>query len=135
MTKCRKLFTTVTGLLLSLSIVLQSGIAVRANEEDSLEQLRGGVTAILNPGISGSADIVNAKARELNLDLTAEEEQEKEIRLVMANVQNALNVRSEANEEADKVGMLYKDCGGTILERKDGWTKLQSGNIIGWAFR
>ncbi len=132
MTKCRKLFTTVTGLLLSLSIVLQSGIAVRANEEDSLEQLRGGVTAILNPGISGSADIVNAKARELNLDLTAEEEQEKEIRLVMANVQNALNVRSEANEEADKVGMLYKDCGGTILERKDGWTKLQSGNIIGW---
>ena len=133
MTKCRKLFTTVTGLLLSLSIVLQSGIAVRANEEDSLEQLRGGVTAILNPGISGSADIVNAKARELNLDLTAEEEQEKEIRLVMANVQNALNVRSEANEEADKVGMLYKDCGGTILERKDGWTKLQSGNLIGWA--
>ena len=29
--------------------------------------------------------------------------------------------------------MLYKDCGGTILERRDGWTKLQSGNIIGWA--
>ena len=51
----------------------------------------------------------------------------------MANVRDALNVRSEADETSDKVGMLYKDCGGTILERKDGWTKLQSGNIIGWA--
>lgn len=53
--------------------------------------------------------------------------------MVMANVQNALNVRSEASEDSEKVGKLYKDCGGTILERKDGWTKLQSGNIIGWA--
>ena len=53
--------------------------------------------------------------------------------MVMANVKSALNVRSEANESADKVGKLYKDCGGTILERRDGWTKLQSGNIVGWA--
>lgn len=51
----------------------------------------------------------------------------------MANVQNALNVRSEPGEDAEKVGKLYKDCGGTILDRRDGWTKLQSGNIIGWA--
>lgn len=51
----------------------------------------------------------------------------------MANVKNALNMRSEADESSDKVGMLYKDCGGTVLERKDGWTRLQSGNVIGWA--
>ena len=51
----------------------------------------------------------------------------------MANVQNALNVRSEADEKSEKVGLLYKDCGGTILEQKDGWTKLKSGNVIGWA--
>ncbi len=76
---------------------------------------------------------MNATAKELNLDLTAEEEEPRESNLVMANVQNALNVRSEASEESDKVGMLYKDCGGTVLERRDGWTKLQSGNIIGWA--
>ena len=53
--------------------------------------------------------------------------------LVMTNVQNSLNVRAEASEEAEKVGMLYKDCGGRILERRDGWTKLQSGELIGWA--
>lgn len=53
--------------------------------------------------------------------------------LVMADVQNALNVRMEADEESEKVGLLYKDCGGKILERKEGWTKLQSGDLVGWA--
>ena len=62
-----------------------------------------------------------------------EVEEEKEDKLVMANVTTALNVRSEADETAEKVGKLYKDCGGFIIEQKDGWTKLQSGNIIGWA--
>ena len=53
--------------------------------------------------------------------------------MVMANVKSALNVRADASEDAEKVGMIYKDCGGTILERADGWTKLQSGDLIGWA--
>lgn len=61
------------------------------------------------------------------------EAQKKETDLVMADVQNALNVRAEADEESEKVGLLYRDCGGRILERKDGWTKLQSGGVIGWA--
>lgn len=53
--------------------------------------------------------------------------------LVMANVNNVLNVRREPDSEAELAGYLYADCGGTILERKDGWTKLESGELIGWA--
>lgn len=86
---------------------------------------------MLNPGASSSTEIMNATAEALNLDLLFEEEQEST--LVMTNVKTALNVRSDAGEDAAKVGKLYKDCGGTILERRDGWTKLQSGNIVGWA--
>lgn len=134
MARRRKLFTALTGLTLSLTLVLQSGMALQASGDDSLEQLRGGVASILNPGSSNSIDIVNATARELNLELQVEELDEvEETKLVMANVRDALNVRSEADGTAEKVGLLYKDCGGTILERKDGWTKLQSGNMIGWA--
>ena len=134
MTKCRKLFTAVTGLLLSLALVLQMNVVVRADEDDSLDQLCGGVASVLVPGNGNSVDIVNATAKELNLDLQLEElEEEKEIKLVMANVTTALNVRVDPDETAEKVGKLYKDCGGTILEQRDGWTKLQSGNIIGWA--
>ena len=53
--------------------------------------------------------------------------------LVMTDVSDVLNVREEPSEEAQKVGYLYADCGGTILERKDGWTKLESGELVGWA--
>ena len=108
MIRCKKLFTAVAGLLLSLAMLLQPEMTVMASEGDSLEQLRGGVTAVLNPGSSSSVDIVNATAKELNLDLTSEDV-EQESKLVMANVHNALNVRAEADETADKVGMLYKD--------------------------
>ena len=51
----------------------------------------------------------------------------------MANVVNSLNVRAEASEEAEKVGFLYADCGGEILETTEGWTKIKSGNLVGWA--
>ena len=140
MTKRRKLFTAVErncsrflGLLLSLCMMLQMDLIARADGDDYMDQTRGGVTAVLNPGSSNPADVVIATAKELNLDLTADENEPQETKLVMANVKSALNVRSDASETAEKVGMLYKDCGGYILERRDGWTKLQSGNIIGWA--
>jgi len=53
--------------------------------------------------------------------------------LVMANVSKVMNVRTDPSEDAAKAGVLYKDCGGRILEREDGWTKIQSGDLVGWA--
>lgn len=130
MARSKGMFVALTGLLVSLSVAVQSGITVQAGSKNYLDELNGGVAAILNPGTADTTEIINATAKELNLTLTQEEEQST---LVMANVKNALNVRSEASEDSDKVGKLYKDCGGTILERRDGWTRLQSGNVIGWA--
>lgn len=53
--------------------------------------------------------------------------------IVMTSVQNVLNVRTEPDSEAELAGYLYADCGGTVLEQKDGWTKLESGDLTGWA--
>lgn len=131
MARGRRLPVVLTGMMLSLIILVSAGMSVQAgSRKNYLDDLSGGVAAILDPGSGNPTEIINATAKELNLTLAPQEEQST---LVMANVKNALNVRSEASEEADKVGKLYKDCGGTILERKDGWTKLQSGNVIGWA--
>lgn len=131
MAKSRRLLVVLTGLMMSLIVVVRTGMTAHAGStKNYLDELNGGVAAILDPVYDNSAEIIDATAKELNLTLTIEEE---ESTLVMANVKDALNVRSEASEEATKVGKLYKDCGGTILERRDGWTKLQSGNIIGWA--
>ena len=37
--------------------------------------------------------------------------------LVMAKVNEYVNIRQEADQDAEKVGVLYKDCGGDILEK------------------
>ena len=133
MTKSRRLLTALLSVVLMTVIGTQASITVSAGESDYLQYLRGGVASVLTPVTSSPTDAVNAKARELNIELTGSFVEEEESRLVMANVQNALNVRDDASETASRVGMLYKGCGGIILERRDGWTKLQSGNIIGWA--
>lgn len=134
MAKSRRLFAALTGIMMSVILFVQTGMAAQAGGTDYLENMRGGIASVLNPGSTSSDEIVNATARELNIELVPQVEEEDDTgMLVMANVQNALNVRSEASEDASKVGKLYKDCGGIILERRDGWTKLQSGNIIGWA--
>ncbi|MGN0168251.1 MAG: cell wall hydrolase [Acetatifactor sp.] len=134
MAKSRRLSAALLGLVLALTLILQTDMTVQAGTNSYLEELRGGVAAVLEPGSQDVTEIVNATARELNLDLNAvQENDDYSGSLVMANVKDALNVRSDSSQEASKVGKLYKDCGGTVLERRDGWTKLQSGNIIGWA--
>ena len=67
---------------------------------------------------------------EVPADIANIEEQKPAI--VMANVEDAVNVREEPNEEAAVVGKLYSGCGGDLLERRDGWTKLKSGDLEGW---
>lgn len=131
MARSRRLFVSLTGLVLSISLVLGSGMTVQAgSNRNYLNSLNGGVAAITSTDTTSAAELINATEKELNLTPV---EEERESTLVMANVQSALNVRAEASEDSEKVGKIYKDCGGRILERKDGWTKLQSGNIIGWA--
>ena len=52
--------------------------------------------------------------------------------LVMADVVTSVNVRAEASEESEIVGKLYTECGGSIIEYTDDWTKLKSGKVVGW---
>lgn len=126
MTKVRKQCRFLACLVLTVMIVTLTGMnAQAAGIKNYLDEMNGGVAAILESNM-----IAKNKTKDTNETLEVEEEQSK---LVMANVKNALNVRSEPNEDAEKIGKLYKDCGGTIIEREDGWTKLQSGNMIGWA--
>ena len=104
-----------------------------AEKKEEYEFPVSGVAEVLDPSaLSNDAPVEEEK--ELNINQKFENEKARmEKELAMANVQNALNIRAEADEKSEKVGYLYKDCGGTILERKDGWTKIKSGNVIGWA--
>ncbi len=119
----------LAGLVLGICLCGLS-LDVRAtNRNDYLDSLNVGVSQIVDPtGKSANEEAI----QELTVVSEANGGRE-ETDLVMANVQVAMNVRAEADEGSDKVGLLYKDCGGRILERKDGWTRLRSGDLVGWA--
>ena len=92
----------------------------------------------LHAGVAGVVDIVSLSTQEefdeYKEQVEAEMQAEREARftLAMAKTSDYVNVRSEASIEAQRVGVLYKDCGGTIVERGEGWTKIQSGSVLGW---
>ena len=52
--------------------------------------------------------------------------------LVIADVNDYVNVRSLPSEEGEIVGKLYDDSVGDFLEEVDGWYKIESGNCIGY---
>lgn len=133
MNRRNRLLMIAAGVLCILRIITAEEITVQAAEKEEYDFLTSGVAEVLDPGAI-SSDTPVEEQTELNINQKFESEKERmEEELTMANVQNALNVRKEADEKSEKVGFLYKDCGGTILEQKDGWTKIQSGNVIGWA--
>lgn len=110
------------------SLSLMGNIPVMASRADNVIELNVGAAEVLE----GFEEIAAASPDGRDSGESAEED-EPQSSLVMADVKNSLNVRAEASEESEKVGLMYADCGGEILERTEGWTKIKSGNLIGWA--
>lgn len=52
--------------------------------------------------------------------------------LVIAQVNDYVNVRSLPSEEGEIVGKLYNNSVGDFIEEVDGWYKIRSGNCIGY---
>jgi len=52
--------------------------------------------------------------------------------IAIANVNEYLNIRSEANPEAEVLGKLYAKGAATVLESLDGWYKVTSGSVTGY---
>lgn len=50
----------------------------------------------------------------------------------MVNVNEYLNIRSEASEGAEVVGKLYAGSGGDIIEKGEQWTYISSGTVQGY---
>lgn len=60
-------------------------------------------------------------------------EEEREFsNLVIARVNDYVNVRSEASEEGEIVGKLYDKSVGTFITEQDGWYEINSGNVTGY---
>lgn len=128
MLRGRGIFLMLAGWIICL--VMFGGMKLEAaasSTKDYLDSLNVGISNVIDSSGGGNEEAIE------ELTQIVEEAEKEKSDLVMADVQVALNVRAEASEDSEKVGLLYKDCGGKILERKDGWTKLESGELVGWA--
>lgn len=52
--------------------------------------------------------------------------------MAIAQVNEYLSIRAEANKDAEVLGKLYKNGAATVLETLDGWYKVTSGNVTGY---
>lgn len=124
----RSLLRVLTRVVMGVgALTMMGSVPAMASNADNVIELNVGAAEVLE----GFEEIATAPSSDLAEEDS--EEEEPESGLVMADVKNSLNVRAEASEEAEKVGLMYADCGGEILERTEGWTKIKSGNLIGWA--
>lgn len=64
---------------------------------------------------------------------TADDETESFKNLVIAQVNDYVNVRDNPSEdEGEIIGKLYDDSVGTFIEEVDGWYKIKSGSVEGY---
>ena len=77
-------------------------------------------------------DMENQEAYAEETEETTTEEEQDFSSLVIAQVNNYVNVRSIPSEEGEIVGKLYDDSVGEYIEEKDGWYKIISGKCEGY---
>lgn len=64
-------------------------------------------------------------------DEELEEEEEKET-LIIAQVNDYVNIRSTPSTESEIVGKLYNNSVGVLIDEEDGWYQMKSGNVEGY---
>ncbi|MCM1174532.1 MAG: C40 family peptidase [Blautia sp.] len=70
--------------------------------------------------------------REASNAAKLKEEEEGFKSLVIANVNNYVNIRDIPSEDGEVVGKLYDKSVGTFIEESDGWYKISSGSVEGY---
>ena len=120
-------------LFLTIAMIASTTDSEAVEVSDYLSSLNVGAAVVLDADITLDTEELNKVVEEVTNEPEEEQEDSEESKLVMANVKESMNIRAEADEDSDKVGLLYKDCSGEILEQKEGWTKIKSGELVGWA--
>ena len=135
--------TRVAASILSIALLVTTfDMTAFAVEIDKLLPVAG-LDLTLNEGVSMKV-VVEEKGMELkdNFYIVEPAEVVKEeiveavkedySNLVIADVNDYVNVRSLPSEEGEIVGKLYDDSVGDFLEEVNGWYKIESGNCIGY---
>lgn len=126
----RKLASLILGSFMVVSILT---VKVWAADLSVLLSLNAGAAKVIDSIDTMTMEEVNQLATLDDGEEAKEAEEAKKYNIVMTKVNEFMNVRELPDAGSTVLGYLYADCGGTILEEGDGWTKVQSGNLVGWA--
>lgn len=126
---------TETPASADVASVVESGITADSVSvlNDAASQVEEPTSLVLSVGSAADTDVV-VEQKEV-AQTTAEEEEDITnyfTNLVIAQVNNYVNVRAENNTDSEVVGKLYDKSVGDLLEEKDGWYKITSGNVTGY---
>jgi cell wall-associated NlpC family hydrolase len=117
------------------SVLPGGGVNISLVEGPTTEELlaSGGGTVSMIEALLDKAAVEQAKreAGEAEADLLASEDEQLKS-LVIAQVNDYVNVRSIPSEEGDIVGKLYNKSVGTYLAEENGWYQITSGSVTGY---
>ena len=120
--------TTGTAATGRISEVLPSGgVNLNLSKAPSLDSLQGART---NMQIEKVLELATVKELQDAQAVAAEEEFYKN--LVIADVDNYVNVRSIPDTEGEVVGKLYDNSAGTFISEQNGWYEIKSGSVTGF---
>lgn len=121
--------TGMTSLLpaAGLGLELEEGQSVKVVKEEAIAKAN-----TENTNITLDKEIVDPVDLEELLEAAAKEEEEAFKSLVIAQVNDYVNVRDIPSEEGEIVGKLYDESVGHFIEEENGWYKITSGNCTGY---
>lgn len=114
------------------SVLPNSGVNIALSKGTTLETLQqetGDTTAKVESILDRVALEEARKAAGIQAALAEDEELSK---LVIAQVNDYVNVRSIASEEGEILGKLYNKSVGTYLSEENGWYQISSGTVTGY---
>lgn len=91
-------------------------------------------TETTQKGSLKALELMEAAKQEVNGTVAVLEElRSPYVGVAIAQVDNYVNVRAEADTESEVLGKLYDDSAATVLETtEDGWYKITSGSVTGY---
>jgi len=129
------------------AVMAVSGISLTTEAASASSVLPSGGVGFLASGSLAKASTSNTSAASANTTATTIEDEESAAaetaaeeptedeqfsNLVIAQVNNYVNVRSLPSEDGEILGKLYDDSVGTFLGEENGWYQIQSGSVTGY---
>lgn len=112
---------------------LSAGFSATEVYDDVDEAVTGEETeAVSEEETEDAAEEGTEEETETETEEASSEEEQDFSGLVIAQVNNYVNVRSIPSEEGEIVGKLYDKSVGELVEEEDGWYKITSGNCTGY---